>query len=89
MSYNPQEELARIETIKELFEHAGWEQFRQDMANNLQAVSTIKGITGEQELGVRQGQVFVLEGILNYETLIEATEKQINEDINAPEESDA
>ena len=89
MSYNPQEELARIETIKGIFELEGWALFLDDMNTNLAAVSTVSGVTGLQELGTRQGQAQILEGILNYETLIEATENHINEDINAPEESDA
>lgn len=89
LDYNPSEELARLETIKELFEHDGWQNFLQDMALNLQAVQSCKGITGEQELGFRQGQVQVLEGVLNYESLIEATEAQITEDINAELETDA
>lgn len=89
MSYNHQEELARIESIKSIFELEGWALFLEDMKTNLASVNTISGVDGLQELGIRQGQTQILGGILNYETLIEATENQINEDINAPEESDA
>lgn len=89
ITYNPQDELDRIKTIRTLFEMEGWALFMEDMQRNLSANSGVAGIEGLQLLGVRQGQVDVLEGILNYEGLIEATETQINADIEAEVAADA
>tara|TARA_R110002074_G_scaffold61959_1_gene149440 strand:- start:3238 stop:3516 length:279 start_codon:yes stop_codon:yes gene_type:complete len=89
IDYNPQNELDRIKTIRTLFEMEGWALFMEDMQNNLRAVAGLAGIEGLQSLGNRQGQTGVLEGILNYEGLVDATESQINADIEAEVAADA
>ena len=89
INYNPQNELDRIKTIRTLFEMEGWALFMEDMQNNLRAVAGLAGIEGLQSLGNRQGQAGVLEGILNYEGLVDATESQINADIEAEVAADA
>ena len=89
IDYNPQNELDRIKTIRTLFEMEGWALFMEDMQNNLRAVAGLAGIEGLQALGNRQGQTGVLEGILNYEGLVDATESQINADIEAEVAADA
>lgn len=88
VSYNPQDELTRIETIGEMFSTEAWAMYLQDMQQNLDAVNSLSGIVGEQQLGIRQGQVDTLSGILNYENLITATEAQIRADMLTPESSD-
>ncbi len=86
-----EQELEQIEKLLDLFAHEGWPIFMSDMEKNLAAVNHVGSIAGEQQLGVRQGQVQALAGLLNYPTAIETARKQLIEDQAAsdPEGEDA
>lgn len=89
MNYEPQTELDRIEAIKTVFEADGWSLFLEDIKQNCDSIDTVAGLDDLLSLGIRQGQLNTLNGILNYENLIVATEEQINSDIEAAKAEDS
>lgn len=53
-----------------MFSSEGWHYFLEDAKANLETANTLDDITGDQALGVRQGQVAVLRSIISYEDTI-------------------
>lgn len=68
------------EDLLETFTTPGWKHFMEDMVKDLSDVDSIKSISNEQELFYRKGQMQVLNGILNYESLAQKGLEEMDED---------
>ena len=79
------------DALVSMFSSEGWVYFIEDVQKNLNGINTLDGIRGEQQLGIMQGQLQVLRGILTYEdtirTAINEREKPSSqgEDVDLPE----
>lgn len=71
------QQLDQIETLRDMFQHPGWEIFKGDFQQQLNSVELVDGITTELQLGQRQGSALVLRGIVNYENVIDTVESQL------------
>ena len=71
------DELNQLETLRDMFQHEGWAIFKGDFAKQLEQAQLVDGITSELQLGRRQGTTEVLRGIVNYENVVDAVEKQL------------
>lgn len=68
------------EDLLETFATPGWKHFMEDMVKDLSDVDSIKSISNEQELFYRKGQMQVLNGVLNYESLARKGLEELDED---------
>ena len=72
-----------------LFASSGWALFLEDAKANQTSINTLSGIKGEQDLGFKQGQLAVLQGILGYEDTIRTIAEEVKtEDEDTPGEPD-
>lgn len=62
--------------LKTMFMSNGWNYFLEDVKENLKGVNTLSDIQGEQQLGMKQGQVAILQGIIKYEDTIDQVRQQ-------------
>jgi len=66
--------------LMDMFATEGWNYFLEDVTENLKGANTLDGITGEQALGFRQGQINTLRSVIAYEdTIRNAVDNEVNE----------
>lgn len=64
--------------LVDMFNSEGWVYFIEDVRANLETANTLDGVQGEQALGMQQGRVDILRGIINYENTI----KQVRDELD-------
>lgn len=76
------------QALGDMFASDGWRIFVEDVTANLTNTNTLSGITGEQQLGHRQGQVAVLQSIISYEDTIRVIGEQQDIESNVEKSTD-
>lgn len=67
------------ETYFDLFTTDGWKQFLTDVADNIKQYD-IRGVENEADLRFKQGQLKVIDHVLNWETLIRNAYEEVSKD---------
>lgn len=74
-----QEEQKYFEDLFDLFGHPGWKSLTQQLEQNKASVSTIRGIPDSQTLHFRQGQLDIIDLLLNLKAITEQSFKAAQE----------
>lgn len=64
----------------DLFNTEGYKQLIQELQNNVLAINNVDAIKDEADMYFRKGQINVLASLINFETTIDNTYKEITED---------
>ena len=67
------------ETYFDLFTTEGWKQFVQDVSNNLEQYD-VRTVEDVDDLRFKQGQLKVIDHVMNWETLIRNAYEELEED---------
>jgi hypothetical protein len=67
------------ETYFDLFATSGWKQFIQDVEDNLKQYD-VRTIENADDLRFKQGQLKVIDHLMNWETLIRNAYEELEED---------
>ena len=67
------------ETYFDLFSTDGWKQFIQDVSDNLQQYD-VRSVENVDDLRFKQGQLKVIDHVMNWETLIRNAYEEIAND---------
>lgn len=67
------------ETYFDLFSTDGWKQFIQDVSDNLQQYD-VRSVENVDDLRFKQGQLKVIDHVINWETLIRNAYEEIAND---------